>query len=550
MRTGHLPFWTWAAACAALLAGCSAPVELTSPAVDTPYSFSSNKVFYLGDPVNAAGDQQDADLDYRELLTDVKIADRIAIDRRTIGKLGEWDGLTDKTLAGLRGLLDAQASLPPGIARPILERVVRFASTMRRLNPTLDEITDAYESQLVKHNDPLAIIVNSVRLPADGRGRRDIAVVLDVESSTEIDRQQLVVFYQRDVPEGHALNFADLLVYFDPDWDSTNPVEFRLRVIDVMSERNERVRRTLERADSLVSSMEGLVPHPAIPGIEVAIEAARMILTNRNNRILLDYVVQFHSLATFEGSNAADMGLLRRGSWLVIGRPNDTDDRFWSRSIFKQRHTDELIAGPLTPDSTATGERLPVPSFEVTISTADVQVPRSVLDRSEQLTALLATRGKDDPDSLESAMSSLQFSIRAYAADRRLKKYRTLDDLGALIDLLYEGRALDSAEAEAMRREPMLATDQRRMLLSTVRRAIGPAEWTYIGEGPQRRRNRIDELIAAGDVSQAEALRELGSSTEVYIKDWWNHIGRFGRIDPNASSTPLGFIWRAAEPAP
>lgn len=529
---------------AVFASGCSTGPDIAGPAQNTPYEHASHRVFYLGDPqshglseatVKWAHDS--AREDYRRLLGDAELVDRLrrehqalvkleAAERKATSESPWWARALGSTIVGAR----FQPHLDPeaiGIAPTTMRKIAAFAAQIPLPAPSYRDIKLAYERELVQHGDPLAVLVSGVRIPESPpstfgltRSKRDVAVILEVESSTEIGKHALVVAYQRDVPPGQMLNFADILVYFDPAWDSTNPVQFRLQVLDVKAERNLRTRELLEKSSQVLSSIQGLVPHPAIPGIDVAIQAASLVVSNKNNEVLLDYRVQFHSRALLEGSNHADVGLLRRGSWLVLGRPTGSHAKFWAQSMYKHRRTDEILTGPLGRDSTQNGHRLAVPYFELTVSTADAQVPKSVLDRSEQLLKLISTTGKDDPDALSLSMRALQSSVEGYAAERRLKKFRDLKDLGAMIQLLFTAQPGQSAAS-------LLGTDQQRGLFRTVRLVLGEDVFSsaIAGAPSPGDKHELDPRLAA-------------------LKKWWGETGATGELvsDPSA---PLGFRWTA-----
>ncbi|MEL7472647.1 MAG: hypothetical protein AAGK04_04955 [Planctomycetota bacterium] len=538
--------WLW-------IASCAAPPEIASPAQNTPYQHNAAKVFYLGDPTGAAapGVAYPSEIEdefrwdrYRALLSDAELADRIRAERgavrelAAVGSSGPALGLRAETEPTLRDLIRLQENARQsvetmhdgsaarmlddvGIHPSDLDRVIRFGKGLSIPDPTMTQIASAYERELVRHGDPLGVIVSGVRLPASLGGRRDVAVLLRAHSSNDLESPEIVVAYQRDYQPGTMLNFADLLVYFDPQWDSSNPVEFRLRVLDVRAERNTRVRELLDRSQKVIASISGLVPHPVIPGVDVAIEAARQILGNRENEILLDYLVQFHALATFEGANQADLGLLRRGSWMVVGRRSMGTDVEWAYPVYRDRRTDELIYGPLSPDMVYQGERAQAPFFEVIVTTADVQVPRGVMDRSQQLLNLISTNGKDDPDALVSSVNALRSAVLGYTAERRLKRHRTLADLGNAIDALFRAQpAVDPSSA--------LATDQKRSLERVIRLVLGVDVYARATSDHQRPPQAYEN---SGIDPQLDSLRR-----------WWDAVGRRGSIQKDVGSA-LGFVW-------
>ena len=291
----------------------------------------------------------------------------------------------------------------------------------------------ARRNDVIENGDPLSVVLQGVRIPEFlPGGRRDIAVVLDIHTSGERGLTTLLAFYQRDVPPGQLLNFNNLLVYADPMWDSSNPPYFRVRVLDVKAERNRRTGAILEKVSNLSAQIGGMVPHPAIPLVTTAIDAAGILLSNQQNKLLLDYQIQFYSTEQIEKAGGATLGPLLAGSWLAVGRALKEDASFWNTRLEYERKTCRLVTG--------SGESLtnvPVPYVQMALLKADAQVPKLVLDRSESLLSLLSTQaGKSDLDSLEIASESLVHAIDCFKLERRLRKYGSLQDVEAIIKKL------------------------------------------------------------------------------------------------------------------
>lgn len=289
--------------------------------------------------------------------------------------------------------------------------------------------------RLIKPLDPLSVILQGVRLPEDlGSGTRDVAVVLDINTSSARGLTSLVAFYQRNVPAGQMLNFNNLLVYADPMWDSASPPYFRIRVIDVKAERNTAVASQLARVANLGGQISGVVPHPAIPVVNSAIETAGALLSNRKNRMILDFQVQFYGAAQVQASGGAAIGVLCAGPWLVLGRERGGKSDFWRNGFVLERRTDRigtLMGGEFS--------NIAVPYVALALVRADAEVPKLVLDRSEALVALLSTpAGKADVDALESAAAHLSSAIDAFTVERRLSKYRSILDVEGIINKLKD----------------------------------------------------------------------------------------------------------------
>jgi hypothetical protein len=305
----------------------------------------------------------------------------------------------------------------------------------------IDPNERARESDAIENGDPLSVVLQGVRIPEGlPGGLRDIAVVLDICTSGEQGLTTLLAFYQRDVPPGQLLNFNNLLVYADPMWDSSNPPYFRVRVLDVKAERNRRTDAILEKVSNLSAQIGGMVPHPAIPLVTTAMDAARLLLSNQQNELLLDYQIQFYSIEQIASAGGATLGPLLAGSWLAVGRDREGDASFWNTKLQYERATGRLITG-----STERPTNVPVPYIQMALLKTDAQVPKLVLDRSESLLSLLSTpAGKSDLDSLDIASESLTYAIDAFSLERSLRKYGTIQDVAQIIKKLEKSEELST----------------------------------------------------------------------------------------------------------
>lgn len=359
--------------------------------------------------------------------------------------------------------------------------------------------TASREADIINHNNPLSVILQGVRLPENlPGGTRDIAVVLDVHTSGDQGLMTLLAFYQRDVPPGQMLNFNNLLVYADPMWDSSNPPYFRLRVLDVKAERNKSTEALLSKISNLSAEIGGMVPHPAIPAVTAAIDVASLILSNQRNVMLLDYQIQFYNLNQISNAGGAALGPLLAGSWLAVGRIKEGKSDFWQKQLTLERKTDRLVIANESKEG-ATVMPVPVPYVSVALVKADAEVPKLVLDRSAELLSLLSTpSGKSDVDALESSAESLKSAIDAFTVERRLRKYRSVQDIQGLIDKLGNADKLNEHET--------------------------------------RRLMYVLEAITPEDV-------RTGKSIPNDWITWWNTNARDGILIPDATM-PLGIIWR------
>lgn len=311
-------------------------------------------------------------------------------------------------------------------------------------------LNDTYR---VRHGEPLSIIVNSASLPKErdgSRNLRDIALIIDVASGVDGKADSLVVWYQRGVPPDQPLNFANLLIYYEAFWDARVAPLFRIRLMDVATERNIETRTTLEQVGKFASVIGAGVPHPAVgPAIEIARKAASLVLGNEQNRMLLEYTVNFFSHEQIAAAPGAGLTPLRRGAFILLGRPPETDRSFWAgKFVFDRRLVDVLTEAPAKP--------VAAPFVMMTVSTADSIVPNIVALRSAALQALLANAAKADAAAIAQEADGLRASAWAYAKNEQLRRFRTGAGLAEVYDLAskgeFAGTKLGDADLYQLRR--------------------------------------------------------------------------------------------------
>lgn len=305
----------------------------------------------------------------------------------------------------------------------------------------------AYDSAKdVKKLAPLGVIVRKVRLPVDLEKKRDVAVILDVVTAGEESVTSLVVFYQRDVPGGQMLNFQDLLVYYDPEWDGVTPPWFRVRVLEVNSERNTRTSNFLNESNKLAGGLAGIVPHPVLPSVKTAIETAKLVLGNRKNKVILDYQVQFYSRAQIKGA-ATDLMPLRIGEWVVMGRPQGETSSFWNNTFEINARTDRVhFNNRNQPLNNLDPNYARVPYVSLALMSADAAIPKHILDRSQALLQILdSPTERVNFDALTESVNAINSAVKGYSLERKLKKYRTTEDFQDIINLLKEYKAKKDA---------------------------------------------------------------------------------------------------------
>ncbi len=295
------------------------------------------------------------------------------------------------------------------------------------LIPQEAEIAEDQKSNLVKHREPLSIIMNSVELPQDwpasiSRKTIDVAVILDLATAPDGSDTSIVVWYQRGVQPGQSLNFSNLLVHFEPRWDQRTAPMFRVRVMNVTDERNAEALETLAQVRKFGGTVAALAGQPAFsPLISIATRAAGLVQANEKNSMLLDYTVQFYAGSVADDIGGAQLGALRKGSFVVLGRPVDTSRWFW-RDEFKMDRRSRIVRGQNFGEVTA-------PLATVTVGTFESIVPKIVIERSNALTRLLQEEAaKVSLVQLEQQADALQKSISAFAKGERIYRFGVTDE--------------------------------------------------------------------------------------------------------------------------
>lgn len=304
----------------------------------------------------------------------------------------------------------------------------------------------------VSRNAPLSIVMRSVDLPAAlkaGNGSREVikgpadyAVILDVGAASDGSSKSIVVWYQRGVQPDQSLNFSNLLIYYEPQWDERVAPLFRIRVMDVSKEKNAQTRKSLERANNVAGSLGAMASNPAVaPLIGVAFTAAELVFANANNRLILDYTVQLYSQSAVDSAIGGGLGVLRSGSYVVVGRPASTGREFWETDQLKyQVRSRRLLNASQTLD---------VPTALITVGTFKSVIPTSVMQRSAALTILLSENGASaSTEQLEEAVDRLSGSVKALAMSERLEKYRRSEDARLIIGLLTDPEASKALGAD------------------------------------------------------------------------------------------------------
>lgn len=257
----------------------------------------------------------------------------------------------------------------------------------------------------VLNRQPLSIVISRAYVPASlktcasrlsdiafGKGR-DIAVLLDVASSA--DKQEFIaVWYQRDVKPGDVLNFKDLLVYSSDAWDSKFPPYFRLRLVDVSSERNTAVGSLLSQVRSSSKAIAGMAGAPeASPLIGIAALAAQQVLAHEKNISLVDFTFQLYGANLLSEAGGVALGVLQSGGVMITAPPCGQGNSYWNGKFQYDNRLDRI--------ETMDGAIQDVPYVSATILTADLSVPQIVRTRSEAIMKRLT-----DPQVVQSELLS------------------------------------------------------------------------------------------------------------------------------------------------
>lgn len=207
------------------------------------------------------------------------------------------------------------------------------------------------DDDIINKGSKFAVIINGVWIPDLNKANtgssktRDIAVILDIVTQDGLS-EPLVVAYQRGITGGYLMNFKNLLVYYTDDWDGIKQPFFRVRLLDVTSERKENAQALLEDASKAMDSVSGMIPSAYIPYVSSGIKTAQYILGNAKNKILMDYKIQFYVSGEKRGylndSLSQTLDTFAQGSWIALARPKDMTSEFWRGKFVIDRRTGEI----------------------------------------------------------------------------------------------------------------------------------------------------------------------------------------------------------------
>jgi hypothetical protein len=126
--------------------------------------------------------------------------------------------------------------------------------------------------------------------------------------------------------------------------------------------------------------------------------------------------------------NGAGLGALRRGAFLVVGRPN-ADSNFWSKTLVFDKARGQIFA-----DSTPA----PTPFMVTTIATAESIVPKIVIERSAALQKIFTDTIRYNVEQADKEASALKASVDTLVATERVFRYRDMDSVNRISRLLQD----------------------------------------------------------------------------------------------------------------
>lgn len=326
---------------------------------------------------------------------------------------------------------------------------------------------DGHESLNVMHNDPVSIIVDEVRLPAEMASGRDLAVIVSVWTASNRDAEPKMVWFQRNTTPGTPLAFADLLIFNDPIWDSEAPPRIRIRVVDITGVRNRETLSAIEKAQGFAGTLSPAIPSPiAGTAIQAAVEAAKLILASEQRQNLLDYTVQFYSPEQRHAAPGSRLAPLRAGSFILVGqKPLKTEDD----DLFAKDLAYNFYRGNVSTYSEGAGNKkaygIPMkgPLIRLTVSKSAAVVSDEMERNHQTILALLREAGRDNSQAILNSLDNMRSNAISLAAVQRVKKMRDAFSLTALCQLYVEKKFLGQPEVK------LTYTDEF-MILNTLNR--------------------------------------------------------------------------------
>lgn len=291
------------------------------------------------------------------------------------------------------------------------------------------------KSAAMVHNSPLSVLVDAVGLPVQEKNAlKDIAIVLDIQSQVSGEARSLVVWYQRGVNSGQTLNFKNLLIHSQEQWDERVAPTFRIRVMDVAGEKNVETRDTLAQVSKFSGALGAMVGNPlAQAAVETATRAASLLLASGANRVMMDYTVQFFDARLVESTHSPNMTPLLTGRFVLAGRSlaDLKSEDFWRReAAFDEYNT---VIRFTSPDKTVVRS----PGVSIQVVNRELILPTQVAARSAYLTKLLTDATNSNLEEMKSTATTLLSDVNALAVREQILRFRQIPDVTELIATMF-----------------------------------------------------------------------------------------------------------------
>ena len=306
----------------------------------------------------------------------------------------------------------------------------------------------------MKHGSPLTVVVQTASLPKGLEGKRDLALLVQFGAAADGSDRELVVWYQRGVPADTPFNFANLAIFHEQLWDSSVAPFFRIRLVDVALEKNVETLQALNQIQKIGGALAAAIPNPAVnPVFGIATRAAGLILGNRENKVLLDYSIQFYAEEKAAAAPDAGISILRRGAFVLMGRPAGEAREYWRNAFRRDYVTNDVCrieaakpaAAPGSAPSTAASAAgagcapVPTPFVQVAVMNTDIVIPSIVAHLDKALRDILTKAATDNLAGLEQAAGDLHSAALAFGKMRRLDLLRNTASLQDVVNAVREG---------------------------------------------------------------------------------------------------------------
>ncbi len=305
------------------------------------------------------------------------------------------------------------------------------------------------EETQFNNGDDISVLISQVRLDSederglgwnmDGTKKKDVAVVINFDAKAGQPSDPIVVWYERGVAPGRVLSFANLHVYTQSNWDTRVPPYFRLRVIDVTSEKNAEVRAFFEQSSGIYSLINSAMGSSlSAPLLQMVTRAGQLALTGRGNQILLDYTFQLYPAGQMGNIKGTTLPPFYSGTYFLTGRNQETAVGVWKKKFSLNEWTGQLQADDAP---------YPAPYVKVVAMRANYTVLGIVEERSKFLNALLRESGRKDRAMAVESARLLYSSVQLYAAVEAAIQQKNMQGLIALVEF---GKTLSSDTSSQM----------------------------------------------------------------------------------------------------